>query len=250
MLTEEYWQRQDPDAEEWRTFEDDIQRRTELAVFNRERRVRFQETREILRALTVNDRAVKSYVALRDYLRIRVDLTSHFVRQYKAGLVCKPTSSAKHNRALAKVMERIELESYNALQVKDSSCVTEEGNDIGMGLFAGISYRPTQKIAYFRGDVVRLEIYETRENQRYGLQLGEHFVLDCAENAQRGVCKASMANDPRGLKFKDDYDKIPEPNCKCVPNVVGNYLYLEATRAIKVGEEIFWDYGNEYNMSP
>ena len=73
------------------------------------------------------------------------------------------------------------MESYKALVVKASSCVTEEGNEIGMGLFAGINYRPTQKIAYFRGDVVSLETYERRANQRYGLQLGERFVLDCAE---------------------------------------------------------------------
>jgi hypothetical protein len=45
-------------------------------------------------------------------------------------------------------MERIEMESYKALVVKASSCVTEEGKEIGMGLFAGINYRSTQKIAY------------------------------------------------------------------------------------------------------
>ena len=98
--------------------------------------------------------------------------------------------------------------------------------------------------------MVSLETYNTRANQRYGLQLGERFVLDCAEQAQKGVCKASMANDPRGLKFKDNYDKIPEPNCRCVPNVVGNYLYLEATKKVTIGEELFWDYGTEYHMSP
>ncbi len=66
-----------------------------------------------------------------------------------------------------------------------------------------------------------METYDTRANQRYGLQLGEQFVV---ELAQQGVCKAPMANDPWGLKFKDDYDKMPEPNCRCVPNVVGNNL--------------------------
>jgi hypothetical protein len=147
-------------------------------------------------------------------------------------------------------MERIELESYRSLQVKASTCVTEEGKDISFGLFAGINYRSTQKIAYFRGEVVLLETYEARGNQRYGLQLGERYVLDCAENSQTGVCKASMANDPRGLKFKDDYDRIPEPDCRCVPNVIGNYLHLEATRNVKVGEELFWDYGTDYHMSP
>ena len=244
-------QRQDPDADEWRTFEADVVRpQEELAVYNREKRVRFQETRAILRTMAAHDGPLKSYVALRDYMRIRVDLTAHFVRQYKAGLVCKPTSSLKHKRALAKVMERIEMESYNSLQVSASSCVTEDGKEIGMGLFAGINYRPTQKIAYFRGEVLTLSSYEMRENQRFGLQLGDRFVLDCADHAQRGVCKASMANDPRGLKYKHDYDKIPEPNCRCVPNVVGNYLYLEATRKIMQGDELFWDYGDSYDMSP
>jgi hypothetical protein len=173
MMTEEYWERQDPDAAEWRSYDDDASKRSALVVYNRQSRIRFHETREILRALPMNGKPVRSYVALRDYLHIRWDLTAHFTRQYKAGLICKPTSSAKHNKVLAKVMERVEMESFLSLIVKTSSCETEDGKDIGLGLFAGINYRPTQKIAYFRGDVIPLETYDKRQNQRYGLQMGE-----------------------------------------------------------------------------
>jgi len=142
------------------------------------------------------------------------------------------------------------MESFLSLIVKTSSCETEDGKDIGLGLFAGINYRPTQKIAYFRGDVIPLETYDKRQNQRYGLQMGEAWVLDCSEHVERGLCKASRANDARGLVYKHNHEIIPEPNCDCVPNVVNKYLYLEATKRINIGDELFWDYGDEYHMSP
>jgi len=147
-------------------------------------------------------------------------------------------------------MERVEMESFLSLVVQNSSYETDDGKDIGLGLFAGITYRATQKIAYFRGEVVPMEIYDKRANQRYGLQIGERWVLDCSDHVQKGLCKASRANDARGLVCKDNRDVSAEPNCRCVPNVTNKYLYLEAIKAIKVGEELFWDYGDEYGMSP
>ena len=122
--------------------------------------------------------------------------------------------------------------------------------DIGNGLFAGINYRAGQRIAYFRGTVVTTEEYESRENQRYGLELGDYFVLDCAEQAGRGICKASMANTPRGLHFKSDLTKMAESNCQMDNNVIGKYCYLEAIRDIESGEELFWEYGRNFNISP
>ncbi len=93
-------------------------------------------------------------------------------------------------------MARMEKESFDSLQVKPSSYVMRRVNgtfkEIGNGLFAGINYRAGQRIAYFRGTVVTREEYETKENQRYGLELGDYFVLDCAVQAERGHCKASM----------------------------------------------------------
>ena len=59
------------------------------------------------------------------------------------------------------------LVRWDGRDVSSMTTETEEGKEIGLGLFAGINYRSTQKIAYFRGDIIPLETYDKRQNQRF-----------------------------------------------------------------------------------
>ncbi len=146
------------------------------------------------------------------------------------------------------------MESYWSLIVDESSYCRHgpdgEERHIGSGLFCGMDYTPSNKIAYFRGNVIVADDYALQENQRYGLAIGTRLVLDCSQHAAAGICKASMCNDYVGL-FKVGHPHTRAiQNCVIVINTIGRYAYIHSTKNLKKGGECLVNYGDNYVFTP
>ena len=147
---------------------------------------------------------------------------------------------------LINVLQRVELESYWRLTIAPSS-LQRDGFNLGDGLFAGLSYRPGARIVHFRGEFIGRDVYDLRENRNYGVKMGA-FVIDCYNAMKKKICKASMANSPTGCVFRSDPSKVAVANAICKKNNINRYAYLEAIKSIEVGEEIVWEYGDEFEF--
>jgi hypothetical protein len=99
----------------------------------------------------------------------------------------------------------------------------------------------------FRGEYISREVYDLRENRNYGLKMGS-FVIDCYKAMMKKTCKASIANSPTGCVFRHDPSQVAVANAICKKNNINRYAYLEAVKIIEVGEEIVWEYGNEFEF--
>ena len=128
--------------------------------------------------------------------------------------------------------------------------VDGQEKDLGMGLFAGINYHAGAKIVYFRGNVVSQAEFDAQLNHRYGVGMGNYFVLDCQEHVAFDICKASRANSCRDCYERGNAEKLLYYNCALRINVTMKHAYLQAIRRIDVGEELYYDYGDKYNLSP
>lgn len=89
----------------------------------------------------------------------------------------------------------------------------------------------------------------TREG-RGGYILSNHsetVFLDCFDTARRQECWASMANCPYGCRYENG--AAVTANAKCIVFAHGNNQYtwsLKATKPIKSGQEIVFNYGRNY----
>lgn len=127
---------------------------------------------------------------------------------------------------------------------KKSDYVTTNNETIGYGLFCSVDILEKSKFAIFCGDKITIEEFNKRKSNGkggYGLRLDKKYILDCYNEAQSGVCLASMANSPLNLTTS------PKANAKLIVN--NGQAYLVALSHIDKNHEILYNYGSLYQMN-
>ena len=76
------------------------------------------------------------------------------------------------------------------------------------------------------------------------------LVLDCYEYVRNGCCKASRANSPVGCHLVLDSSKRPRAKADISINYANHSAYLKATRTIRIGDEISWEYSYINHLNP
>ncbi len=110
----------------------------------------------------------------------------------------------------------------------------------GLGLFAMRPFLPGERVAHYGGERMTHDEYQERyEGQSmgaYGIEIDEDLVLD-ARATTSGVARYAC----------DYHGSGNEPNAEFVAMIdEGEWVvWILAVRPIKVGEEIFVDYGEE-----
>jgi uncharacterized protein len=128
----------------------------------------------------------------------------------------------------------IESPEYDYLYTKISQ-IPDSGN----GLFTAIPIYKDEIIAIFKGEILTSKVAEIRAkqgNDKYFISLLNGTIMD----SMLVECFAKYANDASGFsksEFKNNA-KIALDDCENV--------CLIATKKIKIGEEIFCDYGKKY----
>jgi uncharacterized protein len=120
----------------------------------------------------------------------------------------------------------------------------------GRGLFAGRAFSKGELITEYDGELISCSEAKTRKIQTHICKVSSHQMCIDAFNIRldRGRGGASFANDPRN---NEKY------NCKftAVHTTIGvprsghqdmDRVFLEATRNILAGEELYVSYGDDY----
>jgi SET domain-containing protein len=97
----------------------------------------------------------------------------------------------------------------------------------GLGLFATRSFKKGERIIeYFGREISKAEEYTSRS--KYLFEVNNRKTIDGAtrENFARYINHSHA------------------PNCE--PNIVKGRIWIDALKTIKVGEELSYDYGEEY----
>lgn len=132
--------------------------------------------------------------------------------------------------------------SSNAIEALEADYLYLEKSqlpDAGMGLYTAIDIYKDEIIAVFIGEIITTE--QARElaisnEDQYFINMVNGSILDCKNVA--GFAK--YANDCKGTmnaKFN---------NCSKIIMDERNNIAIVATRKIKMGSEIFCDYGKKY----
>lgn len=112
----------------------------------------------------------------------------------------------------------------------------------GRGLFAERDFKKGEYIAQYGGEILTTEQYDKRYADdamgAYGVQLDADRVID-ARKTSAGV--ARYACDYHGSKRK--------PNAEYVADDEKDEVWVVATRAIKKGDEILTDYGDDMHRA-
>lgn len=105
------------------------------------------------------------------------------------------------------------------LQVKRSSA--------GLGLFATRPFKKGERIIEYFGRVISKE-EEYTSNSKYLFEVNSKKTIDGTQ--------------------RDNFARYINHSCKpnCEPNIVKGRVWIDALRAIKPGEELTYDYGEEY----
>ena len=82
------------------------------------------------------------------------------------------------------------------------------------------------------------------------LELGSCFVMDCARKLD--TCKASRINSWKKIAKIDENGNaiLAQQNCKIVYDLANHIISVAAIRNIKRFEELFCEYGRDYNFNP
>lgn len=105
------------------------------------------------------------------------------------------------------------------LKVKRSSA--------GLGLFATRPYKKGERvIEYFGREISKAEEYSSRSKYLFEV------------NSRKTIDGATRENFARYINHSC------KPNCE--PNIVRGKIYIDTIKAVKVGEELCYDYGEEY----
>ncbi len=119
------------------------------------------------------------------------------------------------------------------------------GPDVGMGLFAGKSYRKGDRIIEYTGEVLDKLEYEARygkeELGKYVLRATRGCYIDAKDPEKSGP--ARYVNDCRRCDKKEGACPGNNVRAQVQPS---KKAFLYATKAIAPGDELFWNYGNEY----
>ncbi len=175
-------------------------------------------------------------------------------------------------------MDTIEgyLQPHYGLIVKQSNWyawdsphyLTRRAKGIGYGLFCEFDITAGQPIAFFKGTVKSSRVIGHRSLYQYAVRLNDTEILDGADHL--GDCYANRANSAKGL-FK--LNSMDDPlstvhNNAAVERYFGQAkefrdsstwitfdagndrpcLVLYAISNIPAGQEVFWDYGDEYEF--
>lgn len=112
----------------------------------------------------------------------------------------------------------------------------------GLGLFAERTFKKDEQIARYGGEILTTAQYDKRYNAdamgAYGVQLDDNRVID-ARKTTAGV--ARYACDYHGSHKK--------PNAEYVADDEAGEVWIVATRAIKKGDEILTDYGDDMHRA-
>ena len=118
------------------------------------------------------------------------------------------------------------------MSISDKKPVCPEGlrvkrSSAGLGLFAT---RPIKKgeriIEYFGREISKAEEYSSKS--KYLFEVNSHKTID-------GTTRENFARY---------INHSCKPNCE--PNIVKGRVWIDAIKNIKIGEEISYDYGEEY----
>jgi len=110
----------------------------------------------------------------------------------------------------------------------------------GKGLFTTKAIKKDTRIIEYRGEIIKWKQYQERVDKcedGYLFFISKERCIDAFPTPQY---KARYANDAEGMS------RVKGLRNNCVYEIVGKKCYIQATRDIKAGEEIFVDYTKEY----
>ena len=194
--------------------------------------------------------------ALDDHQKLLNKLCVSFKYQYEMGLISWPRSFSTVQKRqmpchrIAMIANRAEREIYDSLIVGPSILkgMDSEGNftmDLQNGLFAGVNYRPGNKIVKFKDGerISKLELLRREECGKggYALHINAMDAMDLYDI--RHMCKASMANDPTNA-WNTKTNCLAKENSELRSHVTKMKcsFFLEAIAIINVGDEITFRY--------
>ena len=165
----------------------------------------------------------------------------HFSHQYRISDLWWPKEFSRKQREIFNipVKTRANRDLESTLYVKLSDYCLPDHQLIGKGLFSIVTFGVQQHITYFSNINVRSLL----GRGGYAIKMSKNTVLDCFNF--KSSCKASMANDSRGIIHKVS-SMSAVSNCKVVIDRNRNTARLVTTKNIPANTEMLWNYGNSY----
>lgn len=118
------------------------------------------------------------------------------------------------------------------LEVKES-CI----QGAGMGLFTNVFIPKGTRIVEYKGKIKTWKEVQHNDSNYYIFYVNEDCIIDAAKNKKS---LARYINDAKGLQ------KIKGLSNNAVFVIDGERVFVEATKNIAAGSEIFVGYGKEY----
>ena len=118
------------------------------------------------------------------------------------------------------------------MTIKNEKAVCPEGlkvkrSSAGLGLFATQDLKKGERIIeYFGREISKAEEYSSKSKYLFEV------------NSKKTIDGTTRENFARYINFSH------KPNCE--PNIVKGRVWIDAIKNIKVGEELSYDYGEEY----
>jgi hypothetical protein len=137
---------------------------------------------------------------------------------------------------------------YNSLYVKLSEYIGDDNKLIGHGLFSNVPIAEDTIIGRFKGSFINNDERQIRIDQGHGgyfIYFNQNETLDCYENRMTTMCKLSYANSYVNATNVVSRSRAIQ-NGKLVVNHRGEYATIRTTRKINPHEEIFINYGDDY----
>jgi hypothetical protein len=193
-----------------------------------------------------------------DYNKIHNALVEHFFHQWRYGQLQWPkrfTKASKKVHPMNRVRLALAEHTYDSLYVKPTDLVPLDVNDnkrhdvdLKNGLFCSMLLPSTKsglKLAEFKGVIIT-----ERHRQELGIEGGyvlktHKGLLNCYDNAMRGLCKASMANSAIHC-FNKSENRNAVNNCTIRVNGNTVTLYTAKNIAIPPNRELLWAYQSAY----
>lgn len=124
--------------------------------------------------------------------------------------------------------------------------------DLGRGLFARRDLATNTLVAQFQGTPIDTAVMQSRTSAGRGgymIKISHATILDCYQQAQDGICKTSMANDPRHTQHVTSLHR-GLANVKMLVGLTrsGWRVALHSTTALREGTEILLHYSDEFRF--
>lgn len=118
------------------------------------------------------------------------------------------------------------------MSTKNKKAVCPEGlkvkrSSAGLGLFATRDFKKGERIIeYFGREISKAEEYSSKS--KYLFEVNSRKTIDGTQ--------------------RDNFARYVNHSCKpnCEPNIVRGKIFIDALKTIKAGEELSYDYGEEY----